>query len=651
MPWLPRLHNRALNMTSTHAHHLLATQPTRKGWPRHLPRAAWVLLSSVVAMAVSGCSTLPPAPSAFTLNIAHINDHHSQLEPFADTELRLGGVPTQVSLGGFARQTTAFKGLTGTPNLLKIHAGDALTGSLYYTLFKGEADAALMNTVCFDAFTPGNHEFDDGDGVLKGFLDHLAKDPCQTEVVSSNVMPASGTPLMPAGRPPYLKPHVIKDVGGVKVGLIGLTIAGKTTNSSRPLDSTAFLNEVSAAQAAIERLTALGVRHIVAITHQGYAADLAMVKQLTGVDVVIGGDSHTLLGDFSGVGLAATAGAYPTVAQDKAGHTVCIGQAWEYSKAIGHMTVSFDANGHVTHCGGNARLLIGEPFKQQDATGQWRPVQGDARNALLATLEAKHPEVAVHAPDAHAAALLQTYTDRMAAERAKPIGHAPEALCLVRVPGERAHRSGGVAGCEAANTLARGSDIAQAVAEAFLAASKRADFALQNAGGVRVPLQAGQLTMSTAFNLLPFTNVLFEMDLTGAEVLQTLEDAVANHLDLALSDGSHPYAAGLRWHLDMRQPRGQRFSQVEVRDRRTGTWAALDPARTYVATTNDFIATGKDGFATLGKAYQAGRYTNTYLLYTQTFVDHVLTQRTLHRPTRDSASHQRVTLSNGQVLP
>jgi 5'-nucleotidase/UDP-sugar diphosphatase len=70
-----------------------------------------------------------------------------------------------------------------------------------------------------------------------------------------------------------------------------------------------------------------------------------------------------------------------------------------------------------------------------------------------------------------------------------------------------------------------------------------------------------------------------------------------------------------------------------------------------VATTNDFIATGKDGFATLGKAYQAGRYTNTYLLYTQTFVDHVLTQRTLHRPRRDSASHQRVTLPDGQVLP
>jgi 5'-nucleotidase/UDP-sugar diphosphatase len=649
MPWLPRPHNRALNMTSTHARRLLATQPTRRGWPRHLRYAAWGLLSG--ALMLSGCSTPPAAPGAFTLNIAHINDHHSQLEPFADTELRLGGVPTQVSLGGFARQTAAFKAVADTPNLLKIHAGDALTGSLYYTLFKGEADAALMNTVCFDAFTPGNHEFDDGDGVLKGFLDHLAKGPCHTEVVSSNVVPAPGTPLMPAGRPPYLKPHVIKDVGGVKVGLIGLTIAGKTTNSSRPLDSTAFLNEVNAAQAAIDRLTALGVRHIVAITHQGYGADVEMVKQLTGVDVVIGGDSHTLLGNFSAVGLAAQAGAYPTVVRDKTGQTVCIGQAWEYSKAFGLMSVAFDANGHVTHCAGKASLLIGEPFKQKDVEGQWETLSGNTRDALVAQLAATQPEVAVHTPDAAATALLQTYTARMAAERAKPIGHAPEALCLVRVPGERAHRSGGVAGCEAANTLARGSDIAQAVAEAFLAASKRADFALQNAGGVRVPLQAGQLTMDTAFNLLPFTNVLFELDLTGAEVLQTLEDAVANHLDLALSDGSHPYAAGLRWHLDMRKPRGQRFSQVQVRDRRTGTWAALDPARTYVATTNDFIATGKDGFATLGKAYQAGRYTNTYLLYTQTFVDHVLTQRTLHRPTRDSASHQRVTLPDGQVLP
>ena len=77
------------------------------------------------------------APAAFELTIAHINDHHSQLDAFAATELVLDGVPTQVELGGFARQTSLFKSVAGTPNPLKLHAGDARTGSLDYPFFKG----------------------------------------------------------------------------------------------------------------------------------------------------------------------------------------------------------------------------------------------------------------------------------------------------------------------------------------------------------------------------------------------------------------------------------------------------------------------------------------------------------------------------------
>ena len=58
-------------------------------------------------------------------------------------------------------------------NNLVLHAGDALSGTLYYTLFKGKADAALMNVGHFDLFALGNHEFDDGNLVLKNFLDEL----------------------------------------------------------------------------------------------------------------------------------------------------------------------------------------------------------------------------------------------------------------------------------------------------------------------------------------------------------------------------------------------------------------------------------------------------------------------------------------------
>jgi 5'-nucleotidase / UDP-sugar diphosphatase len=599
----------------------------------------------------TGCTTAP-APSAaapLTLHIAHINDHHSQLEPVPAAELLLDGVPTQVELGGFARLTALFRqAQAAQPNLLKLHAGDAVTGSLYYTFFKGEADARMMNTVCFDAFALGNHEFDDGDGVLRGFLDHLHAGDCKTPVLAANVVAAPGTPLSPKGTPIH-QPYTLKTIDGVPVGIIGIDIAGKTVNSSRPLATTQFLDETRTAQQTIETLKARGVRHIVLLTHQGYEADRAMAAALTDVDVVIGGDSHTLLGDFRAQGLPSS-GPYPTVAKNRDGDPVCIGHAWEYSKAFGRMAVAFDTRGTVASCSGQASLVIGDQFQRKNAAGAFVPVDDATATALRARL-ADVPQVRVTVPDAAAVQVLSGYSSQVAAQKQRLIGTATEPLCLVRVPGETTNRSGALAGCETANTLARGSDAAQVVAEAFLAASPRAEMALQNAGGVRTGIGAGPLSMNTAFTVLPFTNVLVELSLTGAQIVAALEDAVANHLDQRQSDGSHPYAAGLRWALDLRQPKGQRFSTVEVKDRTTGRWTAIDPARTYVLVTNDFIAAGKDGYATLGAATAAEQAVNTYRLYTQTFADYMQRQGRVGRVPASEVSHQRVTTSAGAVLP
>lgn len=617
------------------------------------PRTRWRLLLTFLALALAGCATQAPQ-GGWSLQIAHLNDHHSHLDAQPDAELVLGGVPTRAALGGFARQTTLFKALAGTPRLLKLHAGDATTGTLYYTLFKGVADARLMNTVCFDAFAPGNHEFDDGDAALRHFLDALADpahggDACATPTLSANIVPQAGTPLAPPGRAPLLQPYAIRRIDGVDVGLVGITIVGKTVNSSRPLPSTQFLDEVTSAQRAIDALAAQGVRHIVLITHQGYANDLAMAAQLRGVDVIIGGDSHTLLGDFAAHGVASS-GPYPTPARNRDGDAVCVGQAGEYAKVFARMQVDFDAQGRVQRCAGQAALVLGEPFQRRDASGAWRTLDAPEAAALRAQL-AHEAAVAVVAPDARAEQLLQGYAQQISQQKARIIGQAPQALCLVRVPGENTHRSAGVAGCERAHTLARGSDAAQVVAQAFLRASRRAHFALQNAGGVRTALSAGPLSMNSAFTMLPFSNALVELDLTGAEMMAALEDAVANHLDAGLSDGSHPYAAGLRWQLDMSRPRGQRFSQVQVRDRATGAWQALEPARRYVLVTHDYVASGKDGYATLGKVWAEGRYINTYLLYTQTLVDHVQALGQLDRPAPADNAHQRVVRADGTVLP
>ncbi len=101
----------------------------------------------------------------------------------------------------------------------------------------------------------------------------------------------------------------------------------------------------------------------------------------------------------------------------------------------------------------------------------------------------------------------------------------------------------------------------------------------------------------------------------------------------------------------MSQPRGARFSNVQVRERSTGAWRAIDPARAYTVATNDFIASGKDGYTTFGTVYATGNYVNNYLLYTQTFVDHVRSLGNVARPMAGEYSHQAVTTAAGVVLP
>jgi 5'-nucleotidase len=313
------------------------------------------------------------------------------------------------------------------------------------------------------------------------------------------------------------------------------------------------------------------------------------------------------------------------------------------------MQIRFDAQGRVAECAGQPTLLLGDSFSRVGADGHPVPVDEPTRQSILAWL-ATRTGVKPIAPDPIAAAEVSRYADRIQKSASRLIGNASESLCLVRIPGEAGGRGTGIAGCDDANAKAHGSDIAQVVADAFLAASKRADFALQNAGGVRISIPAGPISFETASKLLPFSNILVEMPITGAQLITALEDGVANHLDHAGSSGGHPYMSGVRWDLNLSQSRGQRFSNIQVRNRNTGDWSPIDPARTYVLVTHDYLASGKEGYATLGDIYASGNYLNTYLLYTQTFVDYVQQKGSVSRPPVPEYSHQRVITRDGKPL-
>lgn len=556
----------------------------------------------------------------FDLNIFHINDHHSNLQP-DDIEFTVGDVTTETELGGFPRVVAKFDELEAAnagENNLKLHAGDAITGTLFYTLFGGEADAALMNEVCFDAFALGNHEFDAGDAGLVEFLDYLADGDCDTPVLGANVVPQRGTPLDPGDGDQYIQAFTIENFGDEQVGIIGLDIAQKTQVSSSPLDSTVFLDEAETAQLYIDILEGMGVDKIVLLTHYTYANDIALASQITGADLIVGGDSHSLLGDFDDFGLS-SAGDYPTETTDASGLPVCVVQAWQYSTVVGELTASFDQYGHVASCGGTPHLLLGEDFTKE-VDDESVPLTVDEEAAVLAALDA-NPNAGVVVPDADAQAVLDGFAAEVDELSQEVIGTATEDLCLSRIPGDG--RSS-IEACVTGGTP-NGGDIQQLVAYAFADRAFDADFALQNSGGVRIDIPAGEITIGDAYTLLPFANTMVNLEMTGAEVKQALEDGVSNILDNEGSSGAYPYGAYLRWDMDFTATTGNRISNLEVRAKADGSpWTAIDPAASYTVVVNSFMAGGGDGYATLETVFDDGRGVDTFIDYAQGFVDYVV---------------------------
>lgn len=604
-------------------------------------------LTAAIALGLSACNDEDNNGTSSSVRILHINDHHSHLK--ADSaDLMLAGKETEVEVGGFPRVVSQFRDRNLPSNTLKLHAGDAITGTLFYTLFQGEADADMMNQVCFDAFALGNHEFDDGDAGLKKFLDFLNKDgaSCNTPVLAANVMPEVGvSPLAQESATDYIQPYTILERQGKKYGVIGIDIANKTKNSSNPDDSTQFLDEVETAQEYINELSAQGISKIILLTHYQYQNDLELAKNLHGVDVIIGGDSHSLLGDkFEELGLAPQ-GPYPTQASNKDGQPVCIAQAWQYSTVVGELNVDFDPQGVVTNCAGTPHMLLGDTFQREDAEGEDYELSGAEKQAVMADIS-QIDELSVVAPDQATSSALKQFADRVEVLQEQRIGSASQDLCLERIPGQGRST---LDGCND-RTRSNGSDISNVVAKAFLEMSNTSDIAIQNAGGVRIDVPAGDITIGTAYTLLPFSNTLMEIEMTGQEIVDVLEEAVVFALDG--STGAYPYAAGLRWDIDMSKPAGQRFSNVEVNPRVAGSWTPIDLNKTYKIVTNDFIAAGRDGYITFGELPDE-RKTDTFLDYAKSFVDYVEREteagRTIDRLPLKEYSTQNFINSNGEL--
>lgn len=569
------------------------------------------------------------------LTILHVNDHHSTLDSASRTlQLSAGGAERSavtVDAGGFPRVTSAMETLAkNSKNVLKLHAGDALTGSLYFNRAGkvGEADAALMNTVCFDAFTLGNHEFDKGDAGLKGFIDLLHQGSCKTPVLSANVKFGANSALNAAKAPGAVKASTVVERGGQKIGIVGLTIAQKTKASSSPDPDTTFEDETVAAQRAIDALRKDGINKIIVMSHIGYGYDQRVAQKLSGVDVVVGGDSHTLLGPdaLKSIGVGTPGGAYPTRTTDKDGKPVCIVQAWEYAQVVGELKVSFDAHGDVSQCSGTSHVLIGNNYRIGG-----KDVSEEQRKAIDASVAASG-FLRVTPVAAAAAQVLAPYKDRVATFKKTQSAFVPAELCSRRVPGGEGSvdytRSS--AACNAEGSVSvRGGDIQQLVAQAYLDEANAhyggADISLQSGGGVRIPLN-GVVTADQVIQVLPFGNMLFRLDITGKEVKSMLEDGLQAVYGAGGGTGPYPYTGGLRFDVNASAAFGQRASGIEVRDAKSGVWGALRDEQVYKLFVLSFNATGGDGYKTLA-AVPAARRLDIGVLDADVFFNYIAKQQ------------------------
>ncbi len=474
---------------------------------------------------------------AETLTILHTNDFHSRIEPINkyDSTCSAEDDAEGKCFGGSARLATAIRDQQAqTNNWILVDGGDQFQGSLFYTYYKGKVAAEMMNKLGYDAMTVGNHEFDDGPEVLRGFMDAV-----DFPVLMANADVAAEPQLADV-----IRPSIVIERGGEKIGLIGLTPAD-TPELASPGPNVTFSDPIAAVKREVERLTADGVRRIIVLSHSGYLQDQALAASVDGVDVIVGGHSHTLLAnDIDGA-----AGPYPTWVPSPDGTPTAIVQAGAYGRYLGRLDVTFNDDGQVT-----------------DAKGS--PVLMEASIAEDSALKARIAELAQP---------LEEIRQKVVAETAAPIDGSRESCRAVE--------------CEMGNL----------VADAQLARveDQGIQISIANGGGLRASIDAGPVTMGEVLGVLPFQNTLSTFRLKGSDVLAALENGVSQVEEGA---GRFPQVAGMRYSFDPSAPAGSRITSAEVRQ--DGAFAPIDPEKLYGVVANNYVRGGGDGYAVFAEKAQ-----------------------------------------------
>ncbi len=478
------------------------------------------------------------AQADYTLHVVHINDMHSRIEPISRFNSTCSAEDNAEGkcFGGVARVKTMIDQLRAE-----------LDGENFLVVDAGDQFQGSLFFMTYSGAVAAEMMNEIGFDVMSvgnhefnlgdGALANLA-DTVSFPVVSGNLDVSGSNEL--AGK---IGDTLILERGGERIGIVS-ALATDTKELSSPSEAVMFKDEIESIKEDVAALQAEGVDKILAITHVGYNLDQRIAAEVPGIDAVIGGHSHTYLSSSD----PDRQGPYPTMVS-QGDNLVPVVQAGAFSKYVGHLELTFDDAGNVTYATGDTILL--------DAS----VAEDEAIVARVAELGAPIEEMKT----------------RIVAEAADVIEGDRSVCRAVECP------------------------MGNLVADAMLDRVKDqgVEIAIQNGGGLRASIDAGEITMGEVLTVLPFQNTLSTFQVTGAQVLAALENGVSQVEDGA---GRFPQVAGMTFTADLSAEPGSRISDVMVGGE------PLDLERTYSLVSNNFVRNGGDGYAMFRDAMNAYDY-------------------------------------------
>jgi 2',3'-cyclic-nucleotide 2'-phosphodiesterase len=394
-----------------------------------------------------------------SVQLLGINDLHGQLD--YKKELKDASGKVTATLGGADYLAAYLKQREATnPNTLLIHAGDAVGASAPVSaLLQDEPTIDFLNRLGFDLGTVGNHEFDKGTAEALRLI-HGGKNPKTGADFGGAKFPYTVANVVDQNGKTILDPYVVKEVGGVKIGFIGvITNSTPTIVSPAAIQGLKFTDQVQAVNKAVTELKAKGIRSIVVLAHDpfegssdnptGEVVDLANGVDPE-VDVIFAGHNHGMV--------------------NKEINGKLVIEAYSYGTALSDVDLKIDRA---------TRDIV------------WK--KGEV-------VDIKHEGMT---PDASITQMVKEYQDKTAPIMNVLVGKTDAAI---------------TAATNTAGESALGNLIADGMRETM-----KTDFAFMNSGGIRSDIPQGDVTWGNLFSIQPFGNVLTKMTLSGAQMKELLQ--------------------------------------------------------------------------------------------------------------------------------